>query len=494
VTTASTSYGAVRGLEGEVLSFRGIPFAAPPARFEPPQPPEAWSGRLDATKYRAAAPQADRPVARMLGIDLQEQSEDCLYLNVWTPSLDGKRPVMVWIHGGAFLVGSGSQPLYAGTKLASRGDIVVVTISYRLGAFGFLRGREVFGEAIPSSGNEGIADCIAALEWVRNEIAAFGGDPEDVTIAGNSAGSAIAATLLTAPPARGLFHRAILQSGALNLVLSPEQASAQASALLAELGTESPEESAATIRSMPFEELRDLQDRTPMATGALGAWAPVADGETVARDPLGALRAGEAADVPVLVGTMREEMRLYGLLDPSQAALTWDEVHERLAMILPPSGPDAASLAEAHRRCREERGESATATDAWFGIFTDSAFRNAANELAEAQSAHAPVYSYVVTRRSPAYEGRMGAGHGNELPFVFGTLDDPGMAHIAGSGPDAEALSDAMQDAWLAFIREGNPSTAALPWPAFDPDRRATMLLGDRCTVEDDPYRLERLA
>ena len=226
--------------------FRGLPFARPPVgplRFGPPEPPEPWSGVRDAARFGPSAAQNGALVGPLMSLGINRTGEDCLYLNVWTPGADrGRRPVLVWIHGGAFILGSGSQMLYDGATLARRGDVVVVTINYRLGALGFLRLRDRFGERLPATGNEGLLDQVAALEWVRDEIAAFGGDPGNVTIFGESAGAMSCATLLGVPRARGLFHRAILQSGAANYLWPRDTAARLADRLLADLAVGSPEE------------------------------------------------------------------------------------------------------------------------------------------------------------------------------------------------------------------------------------------------------------
>jgi len=242
-----TRRGAVRGVgEPGLAVFRGLPFARPPVgplRFQPPEPPEPWSGVRDASRFGPAAAQNGALVGPLMSLGIDRTGEDCLYLNVWTPRPDrGRRPVLVWIHGGAFVLGSGSQTLYNGSTLARRGDVVVVTINYRLGVLGFLRARDRFGGRLPATGNEGLLDQIAALEWVRDEIRAFGGDPDNVTIFGESAGAMSCATLLGLPRARGLFRRAILQSGAANFLWPPDTAARVADQVLAELGVHSPDQ------------------------------------------------------------------------------------------------------------------------------------------------------------------------------------------------------------------------------------------------------------
>ncbi len=257
-----TRRGRVRGLaEGGLAVFRGIPYARPPIgprRFGPPGPPEAWTGTHDATRFGPSAPQNGALIGPIMSLGIGRTSEDCLYLNIWTPAADRRRrPVLVWIHGGAFLLGSGSQMLYDGAALARRGDVVVVTINYRLGAFGFLRLRDRFGQRLPATGNEGLLDQVAALTWVREEIEAFGGDPGQVTIFGESAGSMSCATLLGLPRAHGLFHRAILQSGGANFVWPREIATELSDHVLSELGVSSPE----ALQALGADRILEVQRR-----------------------------------------------------------------------------------------------------------------------------------------------------------------------------------------------------------------------------------------
>src|SRR3712207_215533 len=264
-STVMTAVGEVAGELGDgVHVFRGIPYARPPVgelRFRPPQPPEPWAGARPATAFGSIAMQSPSPLENLFGAaERPSMSEDCLYLNIWTPGLDGaRRPVMVWIHGGAFVTGSGSTPWYDGTRFAARGDVVVVTLNYRLGAFGFLHLADLIGESFVGSGNAGILDQAAALAWVRDNIAAFGGDPENVTIFGESAGAMSVGTLLALPAARGLFQRAILQSGAASNAMSRERANEVAGRLLEALGI--PREKSETIRDVPARDLLAAQGR-----------------------------------------------------------------------------------------------------------------------------------------------------------------------------------------------------------------------------------------
>jgi para-nitrobenzyl esterase len=498
--TVTTSYGTLQGTEdGGVTAFRGVPYARAPIgalRFRPPERPEPWTSVRDATRVGPVAPQAQSPIGDLLGVSVARADEDCLSLNIWTPSVDGgRRPVLLWLHGGAFVIGAGSQDLYNGARLARRGDVVIVTINYRLGLLGFLRGRELCGEALDSTGNEAILDQIAALEWVRDEIAAFGGDPTNVTVFGESAGSISVAALLTMPRARGLFHRAILQSGSLNLLTTPAAAGRTASAILSDLDLAPAE--AGRLRELPVATLLDAQNRaTPRSAGV--AYAPVADGADIPSAPFDAIADGSARGVPVLIGTNLDELKLYRFMDPAVNTLDEAGLRTRCEAAAPGIGRDgtsnAARLIETYREARAARGQGTAPADLWFAIATDQIFRSPAMQLAESHAAHtSQTYAYLFTWQSPAMGGVLGAGHAIEVPFVFGTLDDPGLGRLVGDTPATRALSERMQDAWLAFARTGNPATESLPhWPAYDASRRATMVFGDEIEAVNAPYEPER--
>jgi para-nitrobenzyl esterase len=498
------SYGTLRGREERgVHVFRGIPYAAPPLgglRFRPPQRAARWAGVRDALEFGPPALQNASALGPMLGLDLSASSEDCLYLNVWTPRPGhGQRPVLVWIHGGAFVIGSGSQAMYDGAALARRGDVVVVTVNYRLGALGFLRLDELTDGRISATGCEGLLDQIAALEWVRDEIAAFGGDPGNVTIFGESAGAISVATLLGTPRARGLFHRAALQSGSANFISPPRQATRVAEELLRELGLTSRD--VRLLSDIPAARLLDAQQtvalRLQMQLRGL-PFAPTVDGTILPQHPFDAIRGGLARDVPVIVGTNRDEIKLFALADPTARGLDDAALLERLERLIPSTDAHDVSRGrraiETYRAARGSRGESIAAPELWYAIESDRVFRYPAMLLAELQHAHQPrTFAYLFTWVSPFMEGVLGACHALEIPFVFGTLTHPMIARFSGSGAEAERLSGRVQDAWIQFAYSGDPGHAGFGgWPAYEGDERATLVIGQNSHVVSAPLEDER--
>ena len=497
-----TQSGRVAGSEAAgIRSFRGIPYARPPIgrlRFRAPEPPSSWAGVRDATAFGAAAPQAGSMVGALVGLPATETSEDCLTLNLWTPACDdARRPVLVWIHGGGFLFGSGSQPLYDGARLARRGDVVVVTLNYRLGALGWLA-LTGLGDEGGLGGNYGLLDQIAALEWVRANVASFGGDPRNVTLFGESAGGMSVGALLAAPAARGLFHRAILQSGTGHHVSSPERAERIGRRFLEELGA-TPDDVGAARRA-PVCALLDAQAKTAAAFFLREGlpFQPVVDGTVLPKLPLDAIASGACAGLPLVVGTNLEEWKLFGLADPSLATLDEAGLVERCAATLSRDAEEgrrrAARAAEVYRSARSVRGARTEPKELWYAIEGDRVFRMPAVRLAEAAAGQgSTVHKYLFAHRSPALGGALGACHALELPFVFGTVDAPALRAFVGEGEAVRALSEAMQDAWLAFAREGRPRAAALgSWPSYEAPRRSTMRLDLESGLEDDPLAAER--
>jgi para-nitrobenzyl esterase len=495
VHVVNTDCGRIRGIQEDgVLAFRGIPFAQPPSgplRFRPPQRPAAWDGVRDACTYGPAAMQVANPVAAQMGLVPPEVSEDCLYLNVWTPAADGaQRPVLVWLHGGAWVTGAGSLPLNNGARLAARGDVVVVTLNYRLGLFGFLRGKGVSGEALNTAATEGILDQIAALEWVRDEIGGFGGDPQNVTVFGQSAGAGSAAFLTIIPRARGLVHKVIQQSGGLALRQTPESADLVMRRLLEGAGL-SPTE-AGELRDVPAVALLDLQQRITPRTGG-NFYRPVADGDLIPVDPFGAVAAGASRGIPLLCGTNLDEIKFHRAMDPAVDALDEAGLLARCRDVLPGAG-QAEGVVKTYRAARQARGEDTSPPELWFAISGDHVWRYPLMRQAELHAAHTPqTYTYLFAWRSPARAGRLGAAHTLEIPFVFGRLDDPGMGPLTGQGGTVQRLSEQIMDAWIAFARTGNPATAALPaWPAYTAGRRTTMVFDESVSVVDAPMEAER--
>jgi para-nitrobenzyl esterase len=477
----STTAGALlgeRSEDGAIAVFRGIPFAAPPTgpnRFRPPQPVIPWEGVRDASTFGKASVQRTAGVLGMFGAQEGDIDEDCLFLNVWTPACDdARRPVLVWIHGGAFRMGAGSLESYDASRLALQGDVVVVSINYRLGLLGFLAHPEL-------GANRGLLDQVAALEWVQREIAAFGGDPDQVTIFGESAGGKSVECLLAMPSARGLFRRAIAQS-TYDLPFDAEAAARVAEAMASSLGV-----TVAGLRDADLDALLAAELQAMGAAGAMGG-GPVLDAATLPEAPIDVLRRGDRSDLDLLLGTTLDEAALFGGFVGGAEELDDDAVAARLAFTI--AGTDApaelgAQARSVYRKVRESLGVDASPKALVSSATTDRMFRQHSIRVAEAQSTHAPTFMYLFTWPSPA--PGLGACHGIELPFVFGTFDAP-LARLSGDGDDARALFAAVQDAWLSFAKTGRPSSASLPeWPVYDADRRSTMTLGAACAVEDAP-------
>ncbi|HUA32114.1 MAG TPA: carboxylesterase/lipase family protein [Candidatus Binataceae bacterium] len=499
-----TSFGRVRGRTlGGVHIFKGIPYAAPPVganRFQPPRKPAPWTGVKDTFDFGDRAVQDDNAFAlppELLKIfsvaEPLKMSEDCLVLNVWTPALDGrKRPVMFWCHGGAFIAGSGSSPWYEGTSLARSGDVVVVTINHRLGAFGYLHLEDLCGERFASSGVAGMLDIVAGLEWVRDNIARFGGDAGNVTIFGESGGGAKVCVLMAMPAARGLFHKAIIQSGPGVEMMSREGASETASRVCAELDLKPTEGD--RLLSAPAEQLAAAQAAVLKKISLMSfadrrrvGFNPVIDGKNLPGGPFAPAAPAISANIPLMIGTNKDEMTLFFAFAPWLKALDEKSLVERAGMFV---GERGAALIAAYRRIRP--GDSPR--DLMLALTTDAAMRIPSLVIAERKVAQkaAPVFVYLFTFETPVLNGALKSPHALEIPFVFGTLET---APFTGESPDRYTLSDRMMRTWLQFARSGNPNNAAIPeWPTYSPERRATMIFDRECGIQNDPYGKERQA
>lgn len=487
---AATRTGAVRGrLDRGVQAYLGIPYGAPTdgeERHRPPLPALPWRGIRDATRYGPIAPQ---PTARIPADfqailhyrELAAPGEDCLRLNVWTPAAGdgGRRPVLVWFHGGGFSSGSGGIPLYDGANLARRGEVVVVTVNHRLASFGYLDLSWTGDPRFAGSGNAGNLDLCLALRWVRENIAAFGGDPGNVTLFGQSGGGAKVATVMAMPAARGLFHKAVIQSGAKLRVRTPDAAEREARAFLAALGLGPTE--ADRLASIPLARLYEAE--RAVTKGALSGWGPVLDGATLPRHPFDPDATPLAKDVPLLIGWTAEETALFDAFltrDPAFGTLDAATLRARATAAW---GERAASLLAAYRRDYPALDDWSL----WMRMRADAFVGANSLRLAERKSLQpASTFVYRLDWRSPADGGRLGAFHGLDQPLVFDNLAlSPGWA---GTGGEAQALADRMSSAWIAFARGGRPTGADLPpWPAYTLQDRAVMLFDTRCAVAHDP-------
>ena len=497
----STRYGKLEGEEQDgLLVFKGVPFAGAPEglrRWLPPGKLATWTGVRDARRFGAVAHQNPVTNQALAAMKIEQaHSEDCLNLNLWTPGLDrARRPVMVWIHGGGFTIGAGSQEIYNGSVLARRGNVVIVTINYRLGPLGFLRLNDVTHGRIPSSGNEGLLDQIAALQWVHDNIAEFGGDPDNVTIFGESAGGMSVGALLAMPSARGLFHKAIAQSGSCDTVSSVARANRTAERVLSKLGVSADDTDA--ICALPVAQLLTgvfgADGKTPDRELGM-AYQPVVDGTVVPGELIAMVAQRSAAGVAVMVGSNLEEWKLFSAMDPSAQRLDKAGLVARMRKRL--TADFAGSVIATYESARAAAGASISPPELFSAIETDRVFRMPGVRLAEIHGrSERRVYNYLFTWRSPAIRGALGSCHALELGFIFGTNHLAGMRRFAGDGPSADRLASEMQDAWLAFARDGDPSCASLgAWPGYTETRRATMLFGETSSVADAPFDEERRA
>ncbi len=503
-----TVNGKVRGRSiAGIHSFLGLRYGASTAgrnRFIPPQKPQPWNGVQDALAYGNSAPQSNpsrqgsdlarSDIGRLIaGTDgpPPPESEDCLFLNVWTPGVNdnAKRPVMFWLHGGGFATGSDSSALFIGANLARRGDVVVVGINHRLGALGFTHLGDLGGEALVHSGNVGMLDAVAALQWVRENIERFGGDPGRVMIFGESGGGQKVSMLLGSPPAKGLFHRAVIESGPGPKMMERDRATELARMLLAEVGLDAKRVN--ELQSLPLEKIMAAQFAVSAKlrgiAGIIDGFAPVLDPTVLPAHPFYPHATRISEDVRVIIGNNRTEMTLFA--DPAAFSLDDNGLKTRVKGML---GVRADSVIEVYRGANPHD----TPSDLFFLIWTDYPTTIYSNNIAERRAAlgNAPTYRYRFDWETPALGGRLKSPHTLEMPFVFDNVQvAPGLT--GGASPEAVALAARVSEAWIAFATRGDPNSKKSglpPWPAYDSERRATMLFSNESKVVNDPASEQR--
>ncbi len=487
---ANTSSGKIKGaLQGKTMSFKGVPYGASTegSRFMPPAKPQAWTGVRDALELAPASPQnpsnlipesmAQQPAADAHG------TEDCLHLNVWTNSLNGKRPVMVWFHGGGYSAGSANWKMYDGGNLAAKHDVVVVTVNHRLNVFGYLYLADLGGEKYAQSSNVGMLDIIQSLEWVRDNIANFGGDPNNVTIFGQSGGGGKVSTLMGMPGAKGLFHHAIAMSGSNVMGTTRERANRGVEAYLKTLNLKPNQID--QLQSMPIAQLlQAMRD-----TRGLNL-SPVLDGRTLPAAPFDPVASAITANVPFMIGSTETEITWNAAYKGEE--IDDAELHKRVVNATKLDDARADELIAVYKKGRPGR----TPLDYWLILGTDvSNFRTGTDTEAErkAMAAGAPIYKYYFQWYSPVRGGVLRSYHTLDIPFVYRNADI--CESMTGTGKDRYALEDKMSAAWVAFARTGNPNNKLIPkWAPFTMEQRATMIWNNECKVVNDPYKEERLA
>ncbi|WAH64619.1 carboxylesterase/lipase family protein [Xanthomonas hortorum] len=475
--------GALRGYRDQgVCVFKGIPYGGDTAarRFQAPLPETPWQGVRDASAFGAAAPQ---PKAS------EPTSEDCLFLNVWTPGLHdgGKRPILFYIHGGGYTTGSGSDPLYDGVRLCKRGDVVVITVNHRLNLFGYLSLAQLGDTSFADSGNAGQLDLIQALQWGRQHAAEFGGDAGNVTVFGQSGGGAKIATLMAMPAARGLFHRAWTMSGQQVTVAGPRAATQRAQLLLDALKLAPG--ALARIRTLPSEQLlaaAQVRDPSRVENSAL-YFGPVLDARNVPVHPFWPTAPLQSAKIPLVIGNTRDETRAFLGNDAKNFALSWDELpatleNQQYVDLLP-----QVVIAE-YRRLYPQYSPS----DVFFAATTAGRSWRGAVEEAEARARQgAPTWVYQLDWGSPLDGGKFGAFHTLDIPLVFDNTVQPGSR--TGDGADAQRMAEQMSEALIAFARSGDPNHRGLPrWRQYSLQRRETLLFDTPSRLEHDPRGGER--
>jgi para-nitrobenzyl esterase len=503
-----TAGGKVVGyVRNGIQTFKGIPYAESTDganRFMPPIKAKAWSGVRSSRQYGSVAPQAPRQgwandeEAFMFSWDDGIQGEDCLRINLWTPAVnDGKkRPVMVWLHGGGFSAGSGQElKSYDGENLARRGDVVVVSLNHRLNVLGYLNLAQ-YGERYASSANIGMLDIVAALEWVRDNIGGFGGDPRTVTVFGQSGGGGKVGALMGMPAASGLFHRAIVESGSMLRAGTEDKSRQLAELVVAELGLN--RSNVHEIQTLPYEKLiqastKVLRDRNPAPKGTppnfrrmaeMLGFAPIVDGKILPAHPFDPQASSLSADIPMIIGSTLNEF-ITAINHPEYEQMTEAELEQRVRAMY---GERTPKVIEAFR----QRSPNASVFDVWSHIGASSV-RQAAIKQATAKAAlgKAPAYLYWFTWRTPIFSGRPRAFHCAEIPFVFDNTDR--CETMTGGGADARSLAAIMSDAWIQFARTGNPNHPRMPhWDAFSANYKQTMIFDNKTVQVNGPDAAEQ--
>jgi para-nitrobenzyl esterase len=489
-----TRAGAVQGLvEDGVLAFKGVRYGAAPIgklRFMPPQPAEAWTGIYDATDFGAPAMQMAGGATVDTGSDaglqmhrvfttpseLKIMNEDCLFLNVWTPGADAKkRPVMVWIHGGGFAYGSGAQPIYQCDGLAKFGDVVAVSVNHRLNVFGYLHLGDLMGPAYASSGTVGMQDLVLALRWIRDNIAAFGGDPDNVMIMGQSGGGQKVCLLLSMDSAKGLFHKASIESGASPVVGRKERANEAAKRVLAELNV-APGDIAA-LQAVPAATL--LAAAAKAGAGGAGVGGPILDGVAITRDPFLPDAPDVSADVPILIGWCKDEWTIFTAGEPWFGKLTEADLQERMK----PLGETGQKLLAAYRKAYPDYSP----TYLWEQVMSARVMQGT-EFVAERKAAkgRAPAYVWFMTWETPVQGGLFKTPHTMEIPFALYSFDK--VRTFVGEGPAPKQMADQIAGAWVAFARTGKPDHPGIPhWPPFSAADRSVMEFNLTSKVVNDP-------
>jgi para-nitrobenzyl esterase len=503
--TIETSTGRVRGLTAHgVRSFKGIPYAAAPVgvrRFRPPEPVEPWAIVRDAFQYGARSLQYENafpvpPEVREMVTSYQpvEASEDCLFLNVWMPATGGAPtlPVMIWLHGGAFTSGCGAQPWTDGSNLC-RSGVVVVSLNHRLGALGFLHLEDIAGPKFAGSGLAGMLDIVAALEWVRDNIAAFGGDPSNVTIFGESGGGAKVSVLMAMPSARGLFHRAIIQSGPAVEVARREDGTATALQVLQELGLKAADAhrlasaSADTLLGAQIAVIQKIS-LASFAERRRRGFNPVIGQTGLPSGPFAPEAPAISDHIPLMIGTNKDELTLFYTFTPWFQDLDETGLRDRVRVLV---GDKADKVLDGYRRARPHKRPQ----EVFLAIAGDQGVRLPSLLMADRKVARgaAPVFVYLFAHETQVLGGQLRSVHTLEVPYVFNQLD---AAPIVGErSPNARKLAEAMTATWVAFARTGSPNNTMIPdWPAYSEPSRPTMVFDFDCRVELDPDRIERLA